>query len=62
MLVGNTGVSLNLATYTELKSLKLTPSIPLALLQASEKCCCFAHATLCYLNPLSQNKTVDKVS
>lgn len=45
------GHSLTLTMCTEMKSLKLNPHIPLALWQASEKCCCSAHVVPRYLTP-----------
>lgn len=43
------GQSLTLTMCTETKRLKLNPRIPLALWQASEKCCCSAHVIPHYL-------------
>lgn len=43
------GQSLTLTMCTEMKGLKLNPHIPLALWQASEKCCCSAHVIPYYL-------------
>lgn len=45
------GQNLTLTMCTEMKSLKLNPHIPLALWQASEKCCCSAHVIPYYLSP-----------